>query len=221
MAPTKPITSITFFEYPEGSRWWAFNQMQLAQKAIRNSQGVLFSKLLGTGSGFGFSLKPDFTTYALLMVWKDTTQAQRYLQSDIYNRFKARCHKDTTYWMGCVQSHGTWNGCNPFMVTDSYQDGPIMILTRARVRLNKMHRFLKKIPIASRSAEIAEGLLFAKGIGEWPGIEQATFSLWDSLANMRAYAYQNEHEQIMQLVKKENWYKEELFARFIPSEVNS
>jgi hypothetical protein len=31
---------------------------------------------------------------------------------------------------------------------------------------------------------------------------------------MKNYAYQDTHKEIIKRVKQENWYKEELFARF-------
>ena len=34
-----------------------------------NNSGLIFHKHLGTGSGSGFSLWPDFSTYAILTVW--------------------------------------------------------------------------------------------------------------------------------------------------------
>jgi len=210
------ICSITFFEYRRDRMRWAFNQMQLAIEPLKKSKGISFFKLLGTGSGFGFSLKPDFRTYALLIVWKDRLAAKQYTLSDTYLRFNTQCKSNFTYWMGCVQSHGTWAGENPFTANHTYISGPVMVITRARVRWTKILRFLQNVPKASRSAEKAPGLIFTKGIGEWPAIEQATFSFWESLEAMRAYAYREEHKKIISLVKKEGWYKEELFARFVP-----
>lgn len=218
MNTEKTICSITFFEYEKTKRRWAFNQMQLAIEPLKKSAGISFFKLLGTGSGFGFSLKPDFRTYALLIVWKDRIAAKKYTLSDAYLRFNTQCRSNFTYWMGCIQSHGTWAGENPFKADHRYTEGPVMVITRARVRLMKVLRFLKNVPRASKSAEKASGLIFTKGIGEWPVIEQATFSFWQSLKAMQTYAYREDHKKIIALVKKESWYKEELFARFVPIE---
>ncbi len=210
------ISSITFFEYRKGKRWWAFNQMQLAIGPLKKLDGILFFKLMGTGGGFGFSVKPDFRTYCLFIVWEDREAAKRYTQSDAYLHFNQNCKTNFTYWMGCVQSRGTWGGINPLTDNFSYTKGPLMILTRARINWSKILRFVKHTPQASRSLEGAEGLLFTKGIGEWPLIEQATFSYWENAEHMKNYAYQESHLDIIKKVKQEGWYKEELFARFIP-----
>lgn len=220
MNETKEIVSITFFQYPKRNRWWAFNQMQLAISPIKKVQGKKFFKLMGTGGGFGFSLKPDLSTYALLMVWEDLASARKYSLSETYLRFNQQCVSNFTYWMRCVQSHGTWYGEKPFKPINEKTDGPIMVITRARVRFRKIFRFLKFVPKTSQSAEKASGLIYTKGIGEWPIIEQATFSYWTSQAEMEAYAYGAAHKEVIKKVKNEKWYKEELFARFIPVNIN-
>ena len=216
MNPHKEIVSITFFQYPKRNRWWAFNQMQLAISPLKKAKGKKFFKLMGTGGGFGFSLKPDLSTYALLMVWEDLDAAKNFSLSESYRRFNQQCVSNFTYWMRCIQSHGTWYVETPFTPTNSSTDGPIMVITRARVKIRKVLNFLKFVPLTSKSAEKAKGLIYTKGIGEWPIIEQATFSYWNSREQMEAYAYNSGHREVIKKVKEEGWYKEELFARFIP-----
>ncbi|WP_232834881.1 spheroidene monooxygenase [Pleomorphovibrio marinus] len=190
--------------------------MQLAIKPIQSLEGIEFFKLMGTGGGFGFSLSPDFHTYSLFIVWKDIPSAKQYTQSEAYLHFNKNCKSNFTYWMGCVQSKGSWGGENPLQASFEYNDGEIMVLTRARVRWAKIWRFLRHTPAASRSLQNASGLIFTKGIGEIPVLEQATFSFWESMGHMEKYAYQKDHLNIVKKVKKEGWYREELFARFIP-----
>ena len=60
------------------------------------------------------------------------------------------------------------------------------------------------------------GLSFSKGFGEWPIFILATFSVWDSLEHMKAYAYENpSHAAMVKKTRELNWYKEELFSRFV------
>tara|TARA_R110001592_G_scaffold105579_3_gene296822 strand:+ start:73829 stop:74590 length:762 start_codon:yes stop_codon:yes gene_type:complete len=220
MNVTKEIVSITFFQYSKRNRWWAFNQMQLALSPLKKAKGKKFFKLMGTGGGFGFSLKPDLSTYALLMVWEDLEAAKSFSLSESYLRFNQQCVSNFTYWMRCIQSHGTWYGTKPFTPTNETTNGPIMVITRARVKFNKVFRFLNYVPKTSIAIEKAKGLIYTKGIGEWPIIEQATFSYWNSREQMENYAYNSDHREVVKKVKDEGWYKEELFARFIPINLN-
>jgi hypothetical protein len=55
------------------------------------------------------------------------------------------------------------------------------------------------------------------GVGEWPLIQQATISIWKTQREMIDYAYKNpKHREVVMLTRKLKWYKEEMFARFVP-----
>ena len=53
-------------------------------------------------------------------------------------------------------------------------------------------------------------------MGELPLFEQATFSIWDSIDHIKKFAYKDDlHLNIVKKAKEQNWYKEDLFARFL------
>ncbi len=55
----------------------------------------------------------------------------------------------------------------------------------------------------------------ALGMGEWPVGELATFSVWESAAALRAYAYEDaDHLDVIRRTYDEKWYSEELYCRF-------
>jgi heme-degrading monooxygenase HmoA len=61
----------------------------------------------------------------------------------------------------------------------------------------------------------AKGFVTSIGIGEMPYIKQATFSIWQNKESMKNFAYQmKEHAEVIRKTRKENWYSEDMFARF-------
>ena len=91
----------------------------------------------------------------------------------------------------------------------------IAVLTRATIRINKLNRFWQHVDSVATQMNTAEGFIISLGIGEVPWIKQATFSIWDSKAHMKQFAYQRkEHAEVIRKTREENWYSEELFVRF-------
>ena len=63
----------------------------------------------------------------------------------------------------------------------------------------------------------ANGFITSFGIGEVPWIKQATFSIWRSKADMKKFAYtMQQHADVIRKTRKENWYSEDMFIRFVP-----
>jgi len=70
-------------------------------------------------------------------------------------------------------------------------------------------------PVASQ-VKAAKGFIFSVGIGEVPWVKQATFSVWESLDDMKAFAYGlKEHSEVIRKTRKEDWYSEDMFVRFL------
>lgn len=211
------MTTISFFKY-KINKYWAFTQMGLASKVIKKSPGILFFKLLGTGAGDGFSLLPDFSTYSILCVWENESDALHFVHSSDHAQLisqKACSRKD--FFLKTIKSHGKWDGKAPFTPSsdDVSRDSKIGILTRANLNSSRLLEFWKSVPKASRAIKNAKGVEWFKGIGEWPLIQQATFSVWDSIGSVKKFAYdKGPHSEIVRKTKKRNWYKEDLFARF-------
>jgi len=71
------------------------------------------------------------------------------------------------------------------------------------------------VPPVTESLHSASGLIAAIGIGEAPIGLQGTFSIWDSGSALRQFAYQGAaHTDAIKATSLNNWYSEELFARF-------
>lgn len=213
------IVTVTFFRYARMEKIWGMSQMQLAQRPLRKTDGLKFFKLLGSGAGNGFSLRPDFSVYSVLSVWSDQQKAENFFSgSPVFRRFQKHSAENWTVSMRAVKSHGRWAGTEPFAVSGENPNGSVLaVLTRATLRLKHTARFWQFVPNASADFPDQKGLIFAKGIGELPVIQQATFSLWRSRADMTAYAYRDKrHTEVIKKTRELGWYKEELFAEFEP-----
>lgn len=212
------VVTFTISDY-SGHKVWAFAQMGLARKEFKGQKGLSFWRLFGTGKGSGFSLKPDWARYGLLAVWNEISAAEEFLNNSQFV-ISSRMHfrESFTVYMKPISSRGGWDGNNPFELQHSstYENGPIAIITRATINLNRLYRFWNMVPTAGKALSGAKGLIASVGFGEAPIYRQATFSIWKDIDSMKQYAYNNPvHKNIISRTYKENWYKEDLFARFM------
>lgn len=217
---SEQVVTITFFKYKNtSSQWWAFKQMGLAAEAMDKIHGLTFYKMLGSGGKKGFSIWPNFSVYSLLAVWKNHESAIHFLSNHAYfEMLTEKSEEQWTIFMRNVQSHGQWDGRSPFTaVSQISARQPICVITRATIHTKYLYRFWRFVPPASQSVHQFNGKLFSIGIGELPLIQQATFSIWKSIEDMKNYAYQNpDHYKVIKKTRELGWYKEELFARFHP-----
>lgn len=198
------------------ARAWMMTQMAFARPILRRVPGLRFWKLLGMGDGF--SLRPDLGGYGLLAVWASPEYADAFFDGALLmRRFRSHADEVWTVRMVAIQSHGAWSGVNPFQPVAPPGGGPLCVLTRATIHWRRLAAFWSRVPDTTRSLIGVPGLVLSIGIGEAPVVRQATFSLWRSDADMRAFAYHTPvHAEIVRRTRDESWYAEDLFARFKP-----
>ena len=212
------MTNLIFL-YFKKSKWWAFKQMGSHTKNFKNIEGLTFYKMLGTGSDPGFSMYPDFSTYALLLNWQDEAYARKYFNSNLYfNTLLSQTYSFRKVSLACYKSVGKWDNTNPFSNNAQRENTTEMkvgVITRATIHFGKLIYFWRSVKSASDAISNAKGVSFFKGIGELPFIQQATFSIWDSESDINNFAYSDtKHKKIVEKTRKQNWYSEDLFARF-------
>ena len=182
---------------PEGLSRLAFDR-----PLLRQTDGLEFWRLLGTGRGSTMTLSADLRRWALFAVWRDLSA----------EAFHVRL--DPSRW------HGAWGGRDPLAGAQRVELGsadPVAVLTRASIRPRRLVRFYRAVAPPATELLGQPGVLASVGIGEWPIGRQATFSLWRTLDDVREYAYQRPaHREVVARTRAENWYAEELFARFRP-----
>ena len=184
-------------------------------KSLINFNGLKFIKLLGTGSKDGFSVIPDFSSYVMITSWENDDFRKKFIdENKLFQEIKNKSSRRIEIKIDPYNYIGSWNGINPFKNKSSYKKGKIIVLTRARVRLNKLINFFISTSSAAKSINSRKGAEYYKGVGELPIIEQATISIWKSEQSMKDYAYSDKsHLKIINKARKNKWYSEELFVR--------
>ena len=184
-------------------------------KSLINFKGLKFIKLLGTGSKDGFSVIPDFSSYVMITSWENDDYRKKFIdENKLFQQITNKSSKRIEIKIDPYNYIGSWNGINPFKNKSLYKEGKIIVLTRARVRLNKLINFFISTSSAAKSINSRKGAEYYKGVGELPIIEQATISIWRSEQSMKDYAYSDKsHLKIIHKARKNNWYSEELFVR--------
>ena len=195
--------------------------MGLAPFLLDNVKGLLFFKFLGTGGGKGFSLWPDFSTYAFMGVWEHKNDYENFIsQNPVFSQYQKRATTQRDLILTSVKSHGKWSGINPFQksettISEEASTKKAVVITRATLNWSRLISFWRSVPAASKAIENARGIQYYKGIGEWPFIQQATISIWDDFDAVNSFAYNGkDHANIVKKTRQKKWYKEDLFSRF-------
>jgi hypothetical protein len=183
--------------------------------------GLRFARLLGTGRGKSFTPgDADPKHWALLASWDTAQSAERFESSTVVRAWSSHSVECWRLRLRPLTSKGLWARTEPFGPAAAAPaaapgPGPYAILTRARLVARKAVQFWKAVPPVAEALTRAEGLRFARGIGEAPVGLQATFSVWDELDASAAFAYGTpEHRAVIARTTETGWYAEQLFARF-------
>lgn len=211
-----------------GARVWAVAQMGAARLAFRAMPEATFWKLCGSGTGEGFTPRPNTAVWAILACWPDLATARdRVAHAPVYGRWRARAEEDWTLFLAPASARGRWAGAQPFRPppeADGTASGTargtasgtaLAALTRASVRPSRLLRFWARVPDISAVIGADPNVAFKIGIGEVPMLHQVTFSVWPDAEAMAAFARgEGPHGRAIRAVREGGWFAEELYARF-------
>ena len=209
------ITVIYFWQIKKVFLPVAILFMAIHKFVLKRLPGVSFVKLLGTGKGESFTPK-DADPYrwgALVTIQKDNLDNLD--KSKVTRGWQRIAKKEYRAILKPISVHGLWSGKQPFEVEKFDWNGKIAAITRARIVWRKNLIFWRAVPPVTISLHQSPGLINAIGIGEAPIGLQGTFSLWESAAQLRDFAYKGQaHTQAIKATEENKWYSEELFSRF-------
>jgi heme-degrading monooxygenase HmoA len=213
------VATLTMVRYTPARAALGAWHMAAQRPLLARVPGLRFARLLGTGQGIGFSAVPDFRTWALFAVWEDVSAWERFAaESRVMRQYHARGEEVYSLLLAPLAAHGSWGGVEPFPLPARPErpdpDAPIVVLTRATIRPARALRFWSRVAPVDATLRGHPDLLLSFGVGEVPYLKQATVSVWRSAAAMRAWAATPAHAETVRLTRAENWYSEELFARF-------
>jgi hypothetical protein len=211
------VVTLQVWRVPLGRLPRALWRMARDRRRLRRTPGVRFAKLLGTAAGFG-PARADPTRWAALTVWVDPVAAAGVEDSPVARSWRALATAYCRLDLQTVTSRGEWAGREPFTPPGPDRagaEGPVLALTRSRLRPSRAWAFWRAIGPVATAARVAPGLLAAFGIGEAPLGWQGTVSVWRRPRDLVEFAYRDpRHASVIERTPGQGWYEEELFARF-------
>jgi hypothetical protein len=211
------VVTLHVWRTPRTALHRALWRMAVDRRRLRGTTGVSFAKLLGTGRDLRFGPgDADLGRWAALIAWTDPDAAAGFDATPVGRSWAALAEQSCRLTLRPITSRGSWAGRDPFSPEQPANgDGPVLVLTRARLRPRQAATFWRTIPTVAAALPGAPGLHAAFGIGEAPLGWQGTISVWRAAADLIGFAYrQPEHRAAVTATPVRRWYAEELFARF-------
>jgi hypothetical protein len=216
----RPVATFTITRFAGPRVLLGALQMATHRGTLRRTRGLRFSRLLGSGSGLGFSIRPDLRLWGMFAVWDSEEDWCRFRSGSAVMLQRRRFGEETySLVLEPVSAHGRWGGVDPFHGLPSAPkvdaDPTVVVLTRASIRPTRQGAFWRAVPDVEATLRENPDLLLTFGFGEVPLARQGTLSVWRSAAAVRRWAYEGAaHAEVVRRTRQERWYSEDLFARF-------
>jgi spheroidene monooxygenase len=213
------VVVVVLVDFLRQHQGWGWLRLVAGGTLYKNVPGLTTVKVMGSGHGGGFSLRPSATHQGLICTFTQLDLALAFLDSTWVQAYRERARE---FWSGLlsVQSaRGTWDKqawlatASESLNGQSEPQGPLAVLTRAGILPTKAMAFWRYAPAAQAALSHSKGCLLSMGLGEAPLVRQCTFSLWQDTAAMLQYAQQGAHQVATAAAYKHQFFSESLFVR--------
>ena len=216
------VVVVVLVDFLRAHQGWGWMRLVQGASAFKDTPGLLFTKVMGSGHEGGFGLRPSSTHQGLLCVFDSVRHAEGFMAGVSVQQYMERAKSCFTAMLAVTSVRGAWDG-RPWGVTTPEQlgafaeepspDVAMVALTRASIRPAKALAFWRFAPGAQDDLKTAPGCELAMGLGEAPLVRQCTFSLWKDTQSMLQYAHTGAHQQAIAAAYKHEFFSESMFAR--------
>lgn len=213
------VVVVVLADYLRQHQGWGWLRLMAGGHALKGTPGLTFAKVMGSGHGGGFTLRPSPSHQGLVCRFAKADQAREFLLSNFVKAAQERSREFWTGMFGVTSSRGhwdhqSWEATSPEEGAATHAHPKVMgVLTRASIRPSKAMAFWRHAPATQQDLDVAPGCMLAIGLGEAPLLRQCTFSLWDATDSMERYAHHDSHLQAIQATYRHQFFSESLFVR--------
>lgn len=217
--PLSGVVVVVLADFLRQHRGWGWLRLVAGSTPYKNVPGLTSVKVMGSGHGGGFSLRPSASHQGLICTFTHADLAFKFIDSSWVQAYRDRASE---FWCGVltVQSaRGFWDKQAWLPTTQEAHDaepdfeGPLAVLTRASILPSKAMAFWRYAPAAQAELNQTDGCLLSMGLGEAPLVRQCTFSLWRDTAAMSQFAHRGAHQLASAAAYKHEFFSESMFVR--------
>ena len=225
--PLSGVVVVVLVDFLRKHQGWGWLRLVAGATPYKDVPGLTMVKVMGSGHGGGFSLRPSATHQGLICTFSHLDLAQKFLESPAVQAYRERARECWTGVLTVQSARGHWDkqiwqtSSSEAMGDQSLVQAsmtaqpaaPFAVLTRASIIPTKAMAFWRYAPAAQADLDKSPGCLLAMGLGEAPLVRQCTFSLWQDTVAMLNYARQGAHQVASAAAYKHQFFSESLFVR--------
>ena len=104
------VVVVVLVNYLREHQAWGWMRMVQGSASLKGVPGVVFAKVMGSGHGGGFSIRPSASHQGLIVMFDHAEQADAFLAGPIVQAYRQRAAQ---FWSGVhevLSSRGQWDG---------------------------------------------------------------------------------------------------------------